>query len=61
MVNKNRNNNLEDLLESSKVPHEHIFNNHDRLSEYWCFNTRSSVGKNYNDKYDRFHCKENNN
>ena len=39
-----------------------MFNSHENCSAEWCFDTRASEeGKTYNDKYDEFCCKQNNN
>ena len=52
---KNGNNGLDKLQESRKVTLEHMLNNHEHCSSYWCFMTRASVeGKKYNDKDDEF-------
>ena len=42
MIKNNRNKILEELIQESKVPLEHIFNNNDKCSAEWCFKTRSS-------------------
>ena len=39
-----------------------MFNSHDNCSAEWCFKTRSSEEvKTFNDKYDEFRCKQNDN
>ena len=39
-----------------------MFNNHDNCSAEWCFKTRASEeGNTYNDKDDKFRCKQNDN
>ena len=53
---------IEELSEASKVPLEHMFNNHDNCSAEWYFKTRASEEVNtYNDKDYEFRCKQNNN
>ena len=62
MIKKNREKTIEDLSEASKVPFKHMFNSHANCSAEWCFNTRSSKeGNTYNDKDDKFRCKQNDN
>ena len=41
MIKNNRNRSLEELLQASKVPLEHMFKNHGKCSAEWCFNTRA--------------------
>ena len=61
MIKKNRRK-IEELSEAIKVPLEHMFNSHDNCISEWCFKTRASEeGKTYNDKDDRFRCKQNDN
>ena len=51
---------IEELSEASKVPLEHMFNSHTNCSVEWCSKTRSSEeGKTYNNKDDKFRCKQN--
>ena len=51
MIKKNRNKSLEKLREASKVPLEHMFNNHDNFREELLFKTRTSVEvKEHNEK-----------
>ena len=39
-----------------------MFENNENCKAEWCFKIRTSVeGKEYNDKDDEFHCKENKN
>ena len=48
------------MSEASKVPLEHMFNNHDNCSAEWYFKTRASQELNtYNDKDYEFRCKQN--
>ena len=50
------------MSEASKVPLENMFNSHDHYSAERCFNTRESEeGKTYNNKDDKFRCKQNDN
>ena len=54
--------NNEELSEASKVPLEHIFNNHDNCNAKLCFKKRSSEeGNTYNETDDKLYCKQNNN
>ena len=41
MIKKNREKTVEELGEASKVPLEHIFNNHDNFSAKLCFKIRA--------------------
>ena len=51
---------LEELQQTSKVPLEHMFNNHVKCSDEWFFNTRAlEEGNEYNNKDNKFRCKEN--
>ena len=50
------------MSEANKVPLEHMFNSHENCSAEWCFKTRASEeGNTYNNKYNEFRCKQNNN
>ena len=50
------------MWQASKVPLEHMLNNHVKCSAEWCFQTRASEeGKEYNDKDEEFRYKENDN
>ena len=61
-IEKNRNKVLERLQQASKVPLEHMLNNHDNFSTDWCFKKNELAdGKEYKDKDDEFCCKENEN
>ena len=43
------------MSEASKVPLEHMFNNHDNCSAEWYFKTRApEQGNSYNNKDDEF-------
>ena len=62
MIKNNRNKILDELQQASKVPLEHIFKNNDNCSAEWCFKTRAQEeGNTYNDKYEKYRCKENDN
>ena len=62
VIKNNRVKAFEELREASKVPLEHMFNNHDNCSAECCFNTRASKElKTYNETDDGFRCKQNDN
>ena len=53
---------IEELSEASKTPLEHMFNSHDNCNAECCFKTRASEeGKTYNERYNKFRCKKNDN
>ena len=41
MIKKNREKEIEELSEASKIPLGHMFNGHDNCSLEWCFKTRA--------------------
>ena len=45
MIKNNRDKTIEELIEASKVPLEHMFNSHDNCSAEWCFETRQEHQK----------------
>ena len=62
MIKNNRGKKIEDFSEVSKAPLKHMFNSHVDCSAEWCFKTISSEEvKTYNDKDDKFRCKQNEN
>ena len=62
MIKNHRKKTIEELSEESKFPLEHMFNSHDNCSAEQCFNTRApEEGKTYNDKGEKFRCKQNDN
>ena len=53
---------IEELSEESKVPLEHVFNNHENCSAEWCLKTIApEEGKTYNEKDIEFCCKQRDN
>ena len=50
-IKKNRIKSLEELQQASKFPLEHMFNNHFKCNEWWCFKTIvSEEGKECNNR-----------
>ena len=55
MIKNNKEKNIEDFSEASKVPLERIFKTPDNFSAEWCFKKRApQEGRTYDDKDDEF-------